>query len=398
MLVYLFSILSVFGQTFVFEKPVEYKKKILTFEEANILTSLYHQEGVHSAITGGRGTEKLSDAANIIELKLASDNGRGIKKIYGLEIGVDAYSSASSDKIDNHVSSASSSDVRFYPSVSLNIENTPKRYSYGFRGAYSQEFDYKSIGGGMHFNISSKDENTEFGIRGNVFFDTYLQIVASEFRNSMPLLDRQRGIIGNAARNSMDLSASLSRVFTPRLQGSITIDFALQQGLLSTPFHRVYLEDGSLVRENLPDRRMKIPASIRLNYFAHDRLVIRSFYRYYRDDWGITAHTIQFETPIKISPLLSITPMYRYYHQKGTRYFAPFEQGALNSSFITSDYDLSTFDSHFWGLGYRTVPIKNIFNLFAISLFEIRAGYYQRNDGLKSGIISLHLQFKGFDK
>lgn len=396
MLVYFLGILTIFGQTFTLDKPVEYKKKTLTFEEANILSSLYHQQGNHSAITGGIGSEKLTDAANIIEIKLASYNGRGLKKTYGIEMGVDAYSSASSDKIDNHVSSASSSDVRFYPSFTLSIENMPKRSTYGFRTAYSQEFDYRSLGGGVHYSVSSKDENTEFGIRGNVFFDTYLQIVASEFRNSLPVRDQRRGIIGNAARNSMDISLTLSHIFTPRIQGAITADFAIQKGLLSTPFHRVFLEDGSLVREKLPGTRIKFPASVRLHYFAHDRVIIRSFYRYYEDDWGIKAHTFQIETPVKITPLISIAPLYRYYHQTGTGYFAPFQQGRISSDFVTSDYDLSTFDSHFFGLGYRTVPIKNVWNLFAISLFEVRLGYYKRNDGLESGIISFHLQCKGF--
>lgn len=93
-------------------------------------------------------------------------------------------------------------------------------------------------------------------------------------------------------------------------------DLIYQQGYLGLPFHRVYFNGAILpVIENLPDTRLKIPIGFRANYFLSDKVILRSFYRYYHDDWGLSAHTVDLETPIKINPFLSVTPFYRYYTQ-----------------------------------------------------------------------------------
>ena len=390
------SLVQIYAQSFVIDSTKIYKKKALSFEEANIMSSYYHQEGNHSAITGGVGTEKLSDFANVIDLKLNRYDGRGKKYTYGAEFGIDYYTSASSDKIDAKVSSASSSDVRFYPSVNYSVENEKTGVGLGGNLAFSKEYDYTSIGGGFNFNKKSKNQNTEFSAKANVFFDTYSQIVPTEFRADLPARQQRKGEIGNAARNSFDLSMTLSQVMSKRFQMALTLDLAYQSGLLSTPFHRVYFDDGSLLRETLPGTRFKVPIGLRANYFMGEKFVIRSFYRYYQDDWGLTSHTIHVELPYKVTPFTSISPFYRYYRQSKIDYFAPYQENKSGAEFFSSDYDLSGFDSQFYGVGVRHTPFKTIANLFAISQVELRGALYNRSDGLSAGIVTLHIQFKGF--
>lgn len=52
----LFLSLQVFSQTFKLDSTQTFAKKTLKFEEANIVSSYYQQDGNHSAITGGIGT------------------------------------------------------------------------------------------------------------------------------------------------------------------------------------------------------------------------------------------------------------------------------------------------------------------------------------------------------
>jgi Protein of unknown function (DUF3570) len=392
----IFSIIQVYAQSFIIDSSMIYKKKALSFDEANIISSYYHQEGNHSAITGGTGTEKLSDFANVIDLKLNRYDGRGKKYTYGAEFGVDYYTSASSDKIDAQVSSASSSDVRVYPSLNYSVDNEKTGLLLGGNVAFSKEYDYTSIGGGCNFNKKSKSQNTEFGARLNVFLDTYSQIVPSEFRSGLPPRQQKKGEIGNASRNTYDLSLTLSQVLSTRFQLALTLDLAYQSGLLSTPFHRVYMNDGSLLRETLPGSRIKVPIGLRANYFVGERFIIRSFYRYYQDDWGMTSHTLHVEFPYKISSALSVTPFYRYYHQTSIDHFAPYLENKAGAEYFSSDYDLSGFDSQFYGVGVRHTPLKMIANLFAISQVELRGALYNRSDGLTAGIVTFHVQFKGF--
>ena len=85
-----------------------YQMKANTNEiEANFLSSYYNQDGNNSAVTGGIGTEALTDFANVFIINVPIDSVNAIS-LFG---GADAYTSASSDNIDTNVSSASMTPV-----------------------------------------------------------------------------------------------------------------------------------------------------------------------------------------------------------------------------------------------------------------------------------------------
>ena len=119
-------ILSAFSQGKGPDDSTFYKSKKLKLEEVNFVSGYYHQEGNNSAVTGGIGTEKLSDFANTIDLKFTKYSSERIKHNLTLEVGIDHYSSASSDKIEGgglNMSSPSYSDTRFYPTVGWSVQN-----------------------------------------------------------------------------------------------------------------------------------------------------------------------------------------------------------------------------------------------------------------------------------
>src|SRR5882757_1253290 len=78
----------------------QYKNHKLTFEEANIVSSYYHQDGNNSAVTGGIGTEKLTDISNSFDLKMYKYDKLKRRQTWNFELGIDHYTSASSDLID----------------------------------------------------------------------------------------------------------------------------------------------------------------------------------------------------------------------------------------------------------------------------------------------------------
>jgi hypothetical protein len=129
-----------------------YASRKLKLEEVNLVSSYYHQDGNNSAVTGGIGTEKLTDFANVIDINSANTIANIASTVSTLEAGVDAYTSASSDMVDLKAnSSASSSDIRFYPSVNWTVENEIKGTSFGLNASSSFEFDYTSFGFGASF-------------------------------------------------------------------------------------------------------------------------------------------------------------------------------------------------------------------------------------------------------
>lgn len=365
-----------------------YQVRKIKLEEVNFVSGYYQQDGNNSAVTGGIGSEKLTDFATTIDVKLSRYDYRHRKHSLGLEVGVDVYSSASSDMIDpNTISSASSQDVRFYPSLSYSVLNEEKGSTVSAVGSVSTEYDYFSAGFSLGYSKLSKDKNREFSAKGQVFLDTWSVILPVELRSN----DNRSG---KEPRNSYSTSFTLSQILTKRLQLLLLADVAYQDGQLATLYHRTYFNDGSHQVENLPDNRWKIPIGIRLNYFAGDRFIFRTFYRYYTDSWGLNAHTVELEAPVKITPFFSLSPFYRYYKQQGVKYFAPYQEHDISDEYYTSDYDLSTLSSQMAGMGLRFAPPGGILGISRFNALELRYGHYMRSTGLTSDIMTLFLKFK----
>lgn len=374
-----------------------YKSRKLQIDEINLVSGYYHQDGNHSAVTGGIGTENLTDFANTLDLQLSNYAKKGRKNTFLFELGIDHYTSASSDKIDpNSVSSASLSDTRVYPSLNWTHSNETTGNALGFTGSYSHEYDYQSFGGAFNLTRSSKDKNTQFDMRLQAFLDTWKVILPVELRPAGygSGSERDDRPVDYSPRNSFSSSFSLSHVINARLQGLIIVEPSYQHGLLATKYQRDYFTDGSERVENLPGSRYKLPIGARLNYFLDDHFIIRTFYRYYMDNWGIRAHTAEIELPVKLTSFVSVSPFYRYNNQTGTRYFTPYGQHNPTDTYYTSDYDLSTLNSSFFGTGIRFAPPKGVFGWQHLSMLELRYGHYVRSTGLNSDIVTLALKFK----
>ena len=171
------------------------------------------------------------------------------------------------------------------------------------------------------------------------------------------------------------------------------LDIVTQDGWLGLPFHRVFFNNGTEAIENLPHSRLKIPVGARFNYFIGDDIIVRSYYRFYTDDWGLVAHTASIEVPYKISPFFSISPFYRYYTQTATKYFAPLGKHTSTETFYTSNYSSSAFSSNYFGLGLRSAPPGGFANTY-LSALELRYGHYTQSTDLNSNVISLHFTLK----
>ncbi len=367
------------------------KSRKLKLEEINFVSSYYNQTGDNAAVTGGIGSQKLTDIANIIDLQFVKYDKKYRKHTLTGELGIDHYTSASSDLVDLKAnSSASHADTRIYPSVNWSVQNEQKGNTFGIGVSSSKEYDYLSLGANINFTKTSKDKNTELTAKAQYFADQVKLITPVELRTGGGRGDDY----GSSARNTIATSLSLSRVVNKSLQVMILGDYIAQNGFLSLPFYRVYFTDGSVHQEKLPDTRTKIPIAARANYFAGDKVIFRTYYRYYQDDWGIHSNTAELETSIKLNSFLSVTPFYRYYKQTAADYFAPYQKHTAANTYYTSNFDLSAFSSNFFGVGVRTAPVNGVFGNKHIKSMEIRGGHYSKNIAMQSNIISLNLNFK----
>jgi hypothetical protein len=201
------------------------------------------------------------------------------------------------------------------------------------------------------------------------------------------------------------LGLGFSQIISKRLQGSLVADFVYQEGLLSTPFHRIYFSDvaDSFIDnfqladdiERVPDTRFKVAIGGRLHYYLNEVVVIKLNARYYTDDWEINSITAGIEVPIKINSKFTLYPSYRFYTQTAPTFFAPFQEHLSTQEFFTSDYDLSDYSANQYGFGVTYTDIFEKFHLgkFGLKSIDLRFNYYERDSGLDSSIIAAGFKF-----
>ncbi|EZH73190.1 hypothetical protein ATO12_19495 [Aquimarina atlantica] len=384
-----------------------YKKRVLESAEVDFLMSYYTQDGDNAAVTGGVGTEELTDITPtiVVSIPLNDDD------VLTIDAGISAYSSASSSNVNPFdgngaanpfvaSSGASKKDVLTTISGSYSHSSDDRNSVWSANVAVATEYDYFSIGFGGSYSRLFNEKNTELSIKANVFLDTWKAIYPSELRDQ-PTFTK----FDDESRNSYSVGLGFSQILSKRLQGSLSLDFIQQEGLLSTPFQRVQFADVADVIieeftygddvERLPDSRFKIAAGGRLHYYINEIFTIRTFYRYYTDDWGINSHTASIEIPIKITDKFTLYPSYRFYTQTKADYFAPFNQHLSTQQFYTSDYDLSDFDANQYGFGISYTDIFTKFHIWKLGLksIDLRFRQYERNSGLSSNLFSGGLSF-----
>ena len=403
-----------------------YKPRKLKLDEVNLVTSYYDQTANKSAVMGGdpgpKGIADVTDFANGLELTFIGWDQKKRKNTLSAGLGIDYHTAASQAYVDSNGTSKNDG-LRIYPTLNWSRENFDKGTSFGLGLYYSAEHNYYHSFG-VNANVAKKNKtNGEFSLKLVGFFDQIKMIYPSEFypvdstKNVTPTdsivyvttasgrtetLKYVNGqLVGKSgksetpskARNTLSASFSFTQIINQRMQGSIEMDLVYQNGYLGLPFHRVFYNTGKDTIESLPSQRLKIPIGLRLNYFLGDNIILRSYYRFYADDWGLVSNTFNLEVPVKITPFFSITPFYRFYMQSAARYFAPYKVHTENEQYFTSNYALAAFSSNMFGAGIRLAPPRGVL-MNSLRIFEIRYAHYSQTTDLNANMISLNLVFK----
>jgi Protein of unknown function (DUF3570) len=419
------------------DSTVVFKKRVLESTEVDFLASYYKQDGLHSAVSGGIGSEKLTDiASNIIVAIPMNDDD-----ILTVDAGISAYTSASSSNINpfdsnkpnpwQASSGASAQDALASVVVNYSHSSDDRNFIWNADVSVSSEYDYFSLGFGGGITKLFNNKNSEISLKGNAYLDTWQPIYPIEFRDNLPTVYDQSGAISNLynpnfiswkskARNSFSASVSFSQVINKKSHFSVFFDVLQQQGQLSSPYHRMYFADkdnfyvgdpqyipnyesetnkGAFqladAIEKLPDTRFKLPFGLRYNYYLNETVSFRTYYRFYTDNWDVQSHTASIEIPFKISSKFTVFPMYRYYTQTKSKYFAPYETHLSTEKFFTSDFDLSDFDAHQYGLGFTYTDIFTSSKIwkFGLKNIDFRFNHYDRSDGLNANIATIGFKF-----
>lgn len=267
------------------QESTGYKTRVLETVEIEILTSFYTQDGDNAAVTGGIGTEKLTDAATYINISIPINED----DILSIDGTVSAYTSASSSNLNPFTGASTSDTVTGSPWVESSgasredvWTNANVGYSHssdnrnnisGLNISYANEYDYTSLGFGGDFTKLFNNKNTEIGIKTNAFLDNWRPVYPTEIISYLneggdinegffadvdilnssgeevnytdpdiwsPVSDT---LVEDNARNTYSFSIIFSQMLTPNTQISLFSDLVIQSGWLSNPMQRVYFSD-----------------------------------------------------------------------------------------------------------------------------------------------------------
>lgn len=491
-LIFVFITVAALGQ-----KDSTKVKKETRPVKVSLLSNYYDQDGEHSAVNGGLGSQKLESITQEAAIYIPVKDSSALK----VSGGVDYFTSASMLDIDKYQTSASTGtsnvsgdELRKYANIGLDWANRKKRTLFSPSIGFSSEYDVFSVNGGVAWSKNLKKRYGNYTVGLHVIADRWMLVYPGEFRaaatgntdyttgastytsaggttytsgatttsgntsgsgsgsgsntgsgntsgntsgetpasgsgsgshadeteNKMytvtPIAVTGRTIQKDGKtypvdwRYSLALSNGYTFVINRKMNAAIGLDVTAQWGMLSTPFHRVYFDDGVTAEqekevriEKLPGLRVKGALYGRFNYSVTPMLKLRTYARYYADNWDIHAISMTVEAPVKVTGWLTVTPFYRFYAQTPSKYFKGYgEHRYMPDTFYTSDYDLSKFSSNKVGMSARLSPLKPLLGLrneedtkyiFSLSSLGVRYAYYSRQDGLSTQSFTLELNF-----
>lgn len=362
--------------------------------QIDIVYNNYSQEGNNSAITGGTGTEKLTVYGPSIGIKTMIKN-----HTLQIKAGADIISSASTDRIDYIMSSPSIVDARSYANMMYQYAFKKKEITlYGGVG-FSIESDYFSIGSRVGIQKTNRKKLSNYSAEFQMFNDDlrWGRLRAGSWKPKTliyPSELRYKEWHNVYNRNSFNLKIGYSKALNKRAILGVYPVFSFQTGLLATPFHRIFFNDGTKAVEKLPGRRIKVSLGVKWNQFVGGRFILKNTINPFIDDWGILSLSIQNETAVKINQIWTILPNFRFQIQEGTDYFAPYKQHKPDVKYYTSDYDLSTHQTYNAGIGIRFSPYQKIGKKSHFNTLLLRYNFMYRTDGLVAHIVSISFQFE----
>ncbi|MGV7210114.1 DUF3570 domain-containing protein [Oxalobacteraceae bacterium A2-2] len=197
--------------------------------------------------------------------------------------------------------------------------------------AFSTEHDYRSRALSLQGTLDSEDKNTSWslGVGG-----------------SDDAINPVNHIVDHESRQNWNVLAGVTRIFTPLDIGQLTYTHSSGHGYYSDPYK---------LADNRPRQRDQDTLLAQWNHrFVAANATSRLAYRYYRDSFGISAHTLSGEWVQSLADGWTLTPSLRLYSQRAADFYfdpvygstgAPFPPGYVfgGTAYTSADQRLSAF-------------------------------------------------------
>jgi hypothetical protein len=240
---------------------------------------------------------------------------------------VDAVSSASVDLV-TQATPRTMHDTRHEVTTGLQQKFDTITATGGY--SFSKENDYLSHSINVGLADEINDKNTTLGLGYGVNFNTVGRSGDENFSRQM---------------TAQHVAASWTQLVSPTLATQVTYELGYEQGYQASPYRFVPVRASLMaapdfwVPETDPDTRVRHSIVLGANRAMGDGGSLQGDYRFYLDDWGITAHTIGLRYFVKLAERLELRLRERFYVQGAASFYQAVYTTAMQ--YITYDRELS---------------------------------------------------------
>lgn len=349
----------------------------LRLESVTTRVSGFDQFGHGYQAQGGpTPTSPGSERLTVFEPQAEAVISQGDRITHRLWIPVDVVTNASPDAID------------VMSSASRHVEGGTIAWSTTYRASRNLEL---SMLNGVHLENPFRSWSSGLGARQS--FADEATVVAGSVLEVFDWFDRfdiTGSRHGHTDRNGTTGSISLTQVLTPTTVANVNYGITVLEGELGNTWNSVPLTTGVRGPEILPSRRTRHALVGRMSQWLPWSGALRLYYRFYADDWGIVAHSMEAQLMQRLTPELYVGALYRFHTQTGAFFFttlAP-DDGTLR----VADSDSAPLDSSTVG-GRVVLDLPMSGEIRALHL-ELACERYVRTNDLQMNIVSWATGFR----
>jgi hypothetical protein len=240
------------------------------------------------------------------------------------------------------------------------------------RNALHLEEPLRSWSNGLAARRSFADENTVVSANVIESFDWFDHFDIYGHRH------------GHTNRTGTTGSVGVTQVLTPTTLVNVNYGVTVLAGTLGNTWNSVPLVAGTRGPEILPQERVRHALVGRASQFLPWNGALRAYYRFYADDWGIVAHSVEGQLTQRIFPFLYVGALYRYHTQTGATFFTTL--AADNGELRVADSDLAPLDSQ--TVGGKVVTDFPLAGYLRALHWEAAYERYVRTNDLRMNIVT----------
>ncbi len=340
----------------------------------------------------GPGSERLT----VEEPQLEIVAKQGERMSYRIWVPVDAVTAASPDASDARRAAngatldAVSTASRVNNAASLDVDGTYQldhRSTLSVRAGAHVEAILRSWNLGLGYTRSFADDNATLSVSVNQIADWF---------DAFDHFGVRRGRIFRSSTNG---NIGLSQLLSPTTVAALNYGLTVQSGTLSNTWNAVPIRGGGFSDEFVPHLRQRHALVGRLSQWLPWHGALKLFYRFYADDWGVRAHSVEVELHQRVTSFLRLRINYRVHYQNGVDFFTSsadasttLPMGDGSPAYRTADSDLQRFVAQTAG-GYASFDLGFVRILKQLH-FDLSYERYFRSNDLRVNMYTCGLGFR----